>query len=209
MPRKTQFATVEPAPESAPIEAAPPIEAESVGLPIVIAKGNFKRTVYVNPDELPDASRNAIVRIGFRNMPAPDHWSESDGQITATVKSVELKTAGLSSILNDAHASVKFGKETGLALEKLWADANALVDKKLEALSDGKLRSHSGRITDALMQRCMIIARGRVVARAAKAGDKLGHAEITEQAKQMIRENKWITDTAEAQLALEAAMPAD
>lgn len=167
---------------------------------IRIAKGDFTRQVEVDFDALPAVSQTAIVTIGFRNMPKLDEgdWERDGDAICATVPAGELIAAGLASMLNDAHAAIKAEAENMPAL------VNALVDKKLEALREGKLRVSGPRATDAVGVRAMDIARRKVDAAAKKVGKELTAQEISAQARELVKSNPVWKQIAESQLRLEA-----
>jgi len=175
---------------------------------IKISKGAFERTVEVRPDEWPMASQTAVIAIGFRNMPKDAfNWQRIGDTLTVEVPEAELFSAGLHSMLNDAHASVKFGSATGDDLEKLWAECVALADKRLAGLIAGNVRSGGGgKRLDEITRRAREIAERRVVAIAAKSGEKLSPDDMKTKVRDFYAAKKrQLHEMAESQLRTEAA----
>ena len=177
---------------------------------IKISKGAFERTVEVWPNEWPMASQTAVIAIGFRNMPKDAfNWQriEGSGTLTVDVPEAELFSAGLHSMLNDAHASVKFGSATGDDLEKLWAECNALADKRLAGLVAGVVRAGGGgKRLDEETRRAREIAERRVRAIAAKSGEKLSGDALRERAKEYYNAKKrQLHELAESDMRRDAA----
>ena len=187
---------------------------------IKIAKGAFERTVSAEPTEWPQASQAAVITIGLRNLPKDAvQWTRDDyGIVTVRVPQGELFSAGLHSMLNDAHASVKFGSATGADLEKLWNECNALADKRLAGLVSGQVRAGGGgKRLDDETRRAREIAERKVLAKARVTGKKFKTGELPEHVKEYYGMHKTVLhelaavelrdEAAEAEADLAADLP--
>lgn len=154
---------------------------------ITISKGAFETVRTVQPDAWPEASQKAIIAIGLRNMPRDTvNWTVDDyGIVTVRVAKGELFAAGLNSMLNDAHAGVKFGAATGTDLQTLWENCVALADKRLAGLVSGVVRSGGGgKRLDEETRRAREIAERKVLAKARVTGKKFKSGELPEHVKE-------------------------
>lgn len=171
---------------------------------IKITKGNYIRTVEVPINSLPAPSvANAMV-IGFRNLTLDvSAITVADGKAQATADLNELFAAGLTNILNDAHASVKV---TDSAFQSL---VDTAVEKKLTALLSGTVRvgGGGGRIGDPIKRRAIQIAWARAKTALVKAGNaKPDDKQVRAKAISIVEGSPVYRHLAETQLAQEAAL---
>ncbi len=186
---------------------------------ITIAKGAFAQVRVCEPAAWPQAAQSAVISIGFRNLPkdgfqwvreteiTEDGDARETGRVVVSADMNMLFSAGLHSMLNDAHASVKFGAATGADLAKLWAECQALADKRLAGLIAGNVRTGGGgKRLDEVSRRVREIAERRIAAIAVKTGKKLDADAFKTAVTEFIADKKrQLTELAESQLRTEAA----
>lgn len=110
---------------------------------------------------------------------------------------------GLTQILNDAHSSVTATSEPDET--KRHAAVEAMVDKKLAAMSAGKVQARVGGVRDPVKSRAIKIAMGLGKAIKGPDGKPDGKA-MRAAAIKMVEKYAFITERAKQQIADEAAL---